>query len=94
MKTSDLKNLFHFHFQPRNDRLKSTFQALLIRVNNGRQDGDQWFLKTYLAALNSNGNTGDDSETPTSQEEKLAQVSVRQKCIVKSINFGQNMTKK
>ena len=78
-----IKNLFHFHFQPRNDRLKSTFQALLIRVNNG-QDGDQWFLKTYLASLNSNGNTGDDSETPkqqrTSQEEKLAQV-IRQKCI-------------
>ena len=79
MKTSDPKNLFHFYFQPRNDRLKSTFQALLIRVNNG-EDGEQWFLKTYLASLNSNGNTGGSlgttSQTKRAQVKRSLKISV------------------
>ena len=49
-------------------QLKNTFQALLIRVNNG-QDGDQWFLKTYLAALSSSGNTGPLGTFPSHQSE-------------------------
>ena len=67
-------SLFISFFQPQRIQ-QNTFQALLIRVVN--EGVNQWYLKTYLAALEDNGN--DPNSIPRSGDttSKVAQVRLK-----------------